>query len=106
MDRYLQMGRIPAANTLAKMLSALPMTGGKRTRVMIYDIHAPSAQYFFAGNAAASLHTACHLACDKIGAMVAEQKIDCIAFPDDGANKRFAKFFQKRLPGVEIVVCN
>ena len=33
-------------------------------------------------------------------------RIDCVAFPDDGACKRFAKFFQKHLPGVEIVTCN
>ena len=45
MERYLQPGRIPAANTLAKMLSALPATGGKRTRIMIYDVHAPPTQY-------------------------------------------------------------
>ena len=69
MERYLQPGRIPAANTLAKMISALPTTG-KRTRVMLYDVHAPPTQYFFANSAAATLHTACPLAIDKINAMV------------------------------------
>ena len=106
MERYLQPGRIPAANTLAKLLSALPSTGGKRTRVMIYDVHAPPTQYFFTNTCAASLHTACPLAIAKIQAMAPSAKIDCVAFPDDGACKRFAKFFQKHLPGVEIVTCN
>lgn len=106
MERYLEKGRIPAANTLAKMLSALPAVGGKRTRVMIYDVHAPPTQYFFDNNTAATLHTACPLAIEKINAMDADQKIDCVAFPDDGACKRFAGFFRKHLPGVEIVTCS
>jgi hypothetical protein len=52
------------------------------------------------------LHTACPLAITKINAMDAAVKISCVAFPDDGACKRFAKFFQKHLKGVEVVVCN
>ena len=52
------------------------------------------------------MHTACPLAIDKINAMPAAERIDCVAFPDDGACKRFAKFFQKHLKGVEIVTCN
>ena len=106
MERYLQPGRIPAGNTLAKLLSALPATGGKRTRIMIYDVHAPPTQYFFGNTCAASLHTACPLAIAKINAMDESERIDCVAFPDDGACKRFAKFFQKHLKGVEIVTCN
>ena len=106
MERYLEKGRVPAANTLAKMLSALPAVGGKRTRIMIYDVHAPPTQYFFANTTAATLHTACPLAIEKINAMDAAQKIDCVAFPDDGACKRFAGFFRRHLPGVEIVTCN
>ena len=38
--------------------------------------------------------------------MTGDAKIDCIAFPDDGAAKRFGKFFQTRLKGVEMVTCN
>jgi len=106
MERYLQPGRIPAGNTLAKLLSSLPPTGGKRTRVMIYDVHAPPTQYFFTGSAACTMHTACPLAVSKIKAMAADERIDCVAFPDDGAHKRFSKFFMKHLPGVEIVICN
>ena len=77
-------------NRTTELISSLPATGGRRTRVMIYDVHAPPTQYFFTGTCTASLHTACPLAIDKIGKMV-EGKIDCVAFPDDGAAKRFAK---------------
>jgi len=73
---------------------------------MIYDVHAPPTQYFFTGSAACTMHTACPLAVSKIKAMAADERIDCVAFPDDGAHKRFSKFFMKHLPGVEIVICN
>jgi len=106
MERYLQPGRIAAGNTTAKLLSQLPPTGGARTRVMIYDVHALPAQYFFTGSCAATLHTTCPLVVNRIGLMEADEKIDCIAFPDDGAAKRFTKFFQRELKGVEIVTCN
>ena len=106
MERYLQPGRVPAANTTAKLLSQLPATGGKKTRVMIYDVHAPPTQYFFTGSTACTLHTACPLAVSRIAEMPEEERINCIAFPDDGAAKRFSKFFSKHLKGIEIVVCS
>jgi len=106
MERYLQPGRIAAANTTAKLLSQLPPTGGKRTRIMLYDVHALPTQYFFTGSCAATLHTACPLVIDQINQSDAGERIDCIAFPDDGAAKRFGKFFQAHLKGIEIVVCN
>eukprot|EP00929_Paragymnodinium_shiwhaense_P106105 TRINITY_DN7123_c0_g1_i1.p1 TRINITY_DN7123_c0_g1~~TRINITY_DN7123_c0_g1_i1.p1 ORF type:complete len:637 (+),score=110.72 TRINITY_DN7123_c0_g1_i1:85-1995(+) len=106
MERYLQPGRVAAANTTAKLLSQLPPTGGSRTRVMIYDIHALPTQYFFQGSCAATLHTAGTLVIDKINSMDAGARIDCIAFPDDGAAKRFSKFFSRAMKGVEIVTCN
>lgn len=34
------------------------------------------------------------------------ERIDCIAFPDDGAAKRFSKFFQSRMKGVDVVSCH
>jgi len=57
-----------------------------------------STQYFFGGSCAATLHTACPLAVHKIGEMAPTERIDCVAFPDDGACKRFAKFFQVMIP--------
>ena len=53
-----------------------------------------------------TMHTACPLVVERIGQMAEAERINCVAFPDDGACKRFAKFFQKHLRGVEIVTCN
>jgi len=106
MERYLQPGRIAAANTTAKLLSQLPSTGGKRTRIMIYDVHALPTQYFFTGSCAATLHTSCPLVIEKISSMPDGERIDCIAFPDDGAQKRFGQFFKTHLKGASQVTCN
>lgn len=51
------------------------------------------------GNAVASLQTAIPLLKEKIK----ESNIDCVAFPDDGAAKRFSAMFQDM--GLEIIVC-
>lgn len=105
MERTMQPGRVATANSTAKIISALPPSGGARTRVMIYDVHSPPSQFFFTGSCSCTLHTACPLLVTKIGAMDPAQRIDCIAFPDDGAAKRFGKFFKKQMKGVEIVTC-
>ena len=34
-----------------------------------------------------------------------EKKINAIAFPDDGAEKRYKHLFEKELPGIEFIVC-
>jgi phosphoribosylpyrophosphate synthetase len=47
------------------------------------------------------LHTAFPLLVERIP----ETNIDCVAFPDDGAEKRFSKLFKKSLPGLELITC-
>jgi phosphoribosylpyrophosphate synthetase len=51
------------------------------------------------GNAVASLQTAIPLLKEKIK----QSNIDCVAFPDDGAAKRFSAMFQDM--DLEIIVC-
>jgi len=108
MERSLLPGRIATCNTTAKLLSHLPAAGGSRkTRVMIYDVHAPPSQFFFTGHCYATLHTACHLMAARIRAMPEDERVDCVAFPDEGACKRFGGFFKAEFAsaGVELVTC-
>jgi phosphoribosylpyrophosphate synthetase len=51
------------------------------------------------GNAVASLHTAIPLLKDKME----QEGIDCVAFPDDGAAKRFGAMFADM--DIETIVC-
>ena len=94
---------VPTANTLAQMLSNLPRCGPP-VRVMTYDIHALQEQFYFSNNAVADLRSAIPSLIKKIRH---EGKINCIAFPDDGAKKRFGKKFNPdpTNPEFELVIC-
>ena len=56
---------------------------------MVYDLHTLQNRFYLHGNSVASLHTAIPLLKDKIK----ETDINAVAFPDDGAAKRFAALF-------------
>jgi phosphoribosylpyrophosphate synthetase len=67
---------------------------------MVYDLHTLQNRFYLHGNAVASLQTAIPLLKKKIK----ETGIDCVAFPDDGAAKRFSAMFQD-MGAMEIIVC-
>eukprot|EP00658_Telonema_sp_P-2_P043741 TRINITY_DN31632_c0_g1_i1.p1 TRINITY_DN31632_c0_g1~~TRINITY_DN31632_c0_g1_i1.p1 ORF type:complete len:360 (-),score=94.23 TRINITY_DN31632_c0_g1_i1:84-1163(-) len=101
MERVTEEGSIATANCTAKLLSNLPPVGVP-TRVMCYDLHTLQNRFYFGNNALASLHSAFPLMIDKIQQ---DQSINAIAFPDDGAEKRYRHLFEKHLPGMEFIVC-
>ena len=98
MERVTQEGQVATANTYAQLFSNLPSCG-KPTRVIMYDLHTLQNRFYLHGNAVASLQT-------TIPLLIKELKtsgVDCIAFPDDGAAKRFGSMFKGL--GFEIVTC-
>ena len=98
MERVTQEGQVATANTYAQILSSLPSCG-KPTRLIVYDLHTLQNRFYLHGNAIASLQTSIPLLINKLK----ETNINCIAFPDDGAAKRFSSMFQGL--GYEIVTC-
>mmetsp|Transcript_9209 Transcript_9209/g.22599 ORF Transcript_9209/g.22599 Transcript_9209/m.22599 type:complete len:412 (-) Transcript_9209:1186-2421(-) len=98
MERVTKEGQVATAATYAHMFSSLPNCG-RPTRLMVYDLHTLQNRFYLHGNSVASLHTAIPLLKEKIE----ETEIDCVAFPDDGAAKRFATMFQDM--DVEVIVC-
>jgi len=98
MERVVQEGQVATAATYAHMFSSLPSCG-RPTRLMVYDLHTLQNRFYLHGNAVASLQTAIPLLKKKIK----ETNIDCVAFPDDGAAKRFSAMFQDM--DLEIIVC-
>jgi len=100
MERVIKEGTCATGSTLARFFSNLP-NSGRPHRVMVYDLHTLQGRFYLYGNALASLHTAFPLLIDKIQGT----KIDCVAFPDAGAEKRFSAYFKKSLPNVELIVC-
>lgn len=96
MERVTVEGTVATANTYAFMFSSLPSCG-RPTRLMVYDLHTLQNRFFLHGNTIASLQTAIPLLTQRIS----KTEIDTIAFPDDGAAKRFGNLF----PNYLIIVC-
>lgn len=98
MERVIQEGQVATANSYAQMFSNMPSCG-KPTRLVIYDLHTLQNRFYLHGNAIASLQTSIPLLIDRIK----KSNINCVAFPDDGAAKRFGSMFNGL--GLEIVTC-
>jgi ribose-phosphate pyrophosphokinase len=85
-------GQVATAKVLARDLSSIPTSRGAN-RIGIFDIHAKDIQFYFADN----------LKCDVLSAMpildswlYSTDKTDTmIAFPDEGAEKRFGGQFNR-----------
>lgn len=92
MERVTQEGQVATANTYAQMFSNLP-TCGKPTRLVIYDLHTLQNRFYLHGNAIASLQTTIPILIERLKST----DVDCIAFPDDGAAKRFGSMFKGEL---------
>ncbi|CAB9507415.1 pyrophosphokinase 3, chloroplastic [Seminavis robusta] len=98
MERVVQEGQVATAATYAHMFSSLPNCG-RPTRLMVYDLHTLQNRFYLSRNAVASLQTAIPLLKERME----EAKINCVAFPDDGAAKRFAAMFEDM--DIEVIVC-
>eukprot|EP00298_Acanthocystis_sp_HF-20_P030470 c9645_g1_i2.p1 GENE.c9645_g1_i2~~c9645_g1_i2.p1 ORF type:complete len:180 (+),score=77.07 c9645_g1_i2:38-577(+) len=66
---------------------------------MIYDIHTLQNRFYLYGHALASLHSTIPLFLKHIGKP--KENVDAVAFPDEGAMKRFKDHFH----GFDLVVC-
>jgi phosphoribosylpyrophosphate synthetase len=90
-------GKVATANTYSILLSNLPSIGSP-SRIMIYDIHALQNRFYFHNSTIPSLHSTIPLVLNRL------TDLSCkIAFPDDGAAKRFGQLFKDR--GFDIIVC-
>jgi phosphoribosylpyrophosphate synthetase len=98
MERCVVEGEVATANTYAQMFSTLPSCG-RPTRLMTYDIHTLQNRFYLSGATLASLHTT--IPC--LLPLLEPAGIDAIAFPDDGAAKRFKHMFDATR--YEIIVC-
>lgn len=90
MERITLEGEVATANTVCRMLSGLPHTGGP-SRVMFYDLHTLQNRFYLHTGAIATMHTTVPL----IKEVLARPRtgIHVIAFPDEGAQKRFGSLF-------------
>jgi len=104
MERQESIGQIATAASLARMLSSCPHGPTGPATVVIYDIHALQEQFYFADSVLVELKSAVWLLKTRIEELREENPDEeiAIAFPDDGAHKRFkAKFHD-----FHMIICN
>jgi len=109
MERVSTEGEVATAATFCRMLSATPMTEKGPVRFTFYDIHALQERFYFADQVLPVLHTALSLVAKRFLSVIPEGDVRVgIAFPDDGAKKRFEPFFKSYGMGREyaIIVCS
>jgi phosphoribosylpyrophosphate synthetase len=105
MDRVITEGQVATANTYAEMFSNLPSCG-RPVRVVVYDVHTLQNRFYLHNHAFANLQTTVPLLLDAMAKHKKEhpeEAVDCVAFPDDGAAKRFGGMFSGL--GMEVVTC-
>ncbi len=89
MDRVDVFGQIVTAKSMARMLSAIPLTNHGPAQIVIFDIHSMQEQFFFSDQVRVRLLSAMSL----IERRMRDRINPAICFPDDGAFKRFHHLF-------------
>merc|ERR1711879_1059843 len=86
------------------MLSSVPIGPSGPPTIAIYDIHALQEQFYFSDNMLVDLKTAAYLFINKLNQIKADAPDEdiAIAFPDDGAHKRFKSKFKD----YELIICS
>ncbi len=98
MERVDRDGQIATAATLAKMISGVPMTLAGPTQVIIFDIHALQERFYFSDQVIPRLESGVPLLRDRLKTF----NNLAIAFPDEGAWKRFGRWFEE----YPLIVCH
>merc|ERR1719230_1467539 len=103
MERVDREGEIATAATLSTMLSVTPMTPNGPARFIIFDIHALQIRFYFQDTILPILLSAMPALLDLLKTRYAAEKV-AVAFPDEGAKKRFGSFFSKA--GYPVLLCS
>lgn len=89
MERVEEEGQIATAATLARLLSDIPLTMSGPAQIVIYDIHALQERFYFSNRVIPRLESAVPLLKNSLQ----DRHDAAIAFPDEGAWKRFSRMF-------------
>jgi len=98
MERVDHDGQIATAATLAKMVSHVPMTLSGPAQIVIFDIHALQERFYFSDQVIPRLESGVPLLRDKLRLL----DHPAVAFPDEGALKRFGRWFE----AYPLIVCH
>jgi ribose-phosphate pyrophosphokinase len=102
MERIDEEGQIATAMTLARLFSFIPLTTYGPSRIIIYDIHALQERFYFGDSIIPILSSAIPIFVEQLEKAHAKENI-AIAFPDEGAYKRFHNQFKDYK---KLIICN
>lgn len=100
-ERMEDEGDVATAFTLARILSNIPTSRGGPTSLVTFDIHALQERFYFGDTILPCFESAIPLLLNRLQQLPDSDNIS-IAFPDDGAWKRF----HKQLQHFPMIVCN
>ncbi|CAO2166233.1 unnamed protein product [Urochloa humidicola] len=100
-ERMEDEGDVATAFTLARILSNIPISRGGPSSLVIFDIHALQERFYFGDSVLPCFESGIPLLKSRLQELPDSHNIT-IAFPDDGAWKRF----YKQLQHFPMVVCN
>ncbi|KAL3675138.1 hypothetical protein R1sor_025086 [Riccia sorocarpa] len=93
LERMEDEGDIATAFTLARILSNIPISRGGPTSLVIFDIHALQERFYFGDNVLPCFESGIPLLKHRLHQLPDAKNVS-IAFPDEGAWKRFYKQLQ------------
>ncbi|WCJ38510.1 Ribose-phosphate pyrophosphokinase 4 [Euphorbia peplus] len=99
-ERMEDEGDVATAFTLARILSNIPTSRGGPTSLVTFDIHALQERFYFGDNILPCFESGIPLLKNRLQQLPDSNNI-AIAFPDDGAWKRF----HKQLQHFPMIVC-
>lgn len=102
MERVEEEGILVTAETVAKIISTCmpPLARGGLPVLHIFDLHALPVRFYFTDNVCIKLESTIPLLKERLSTDFGDNIV--IAFPDDGAFKRFKSMFR----GYKIIVCS
>ncbi|KAH9315979.1 hypothetical protein KI387_024606, partial [Taxus chinensis] len=92
-ERMEEEGDVATAFTLARILSNIPLSRGGPTSLVIFDIHALQERFYFGDSVLPYFESGIPLLRERLCQLPDSNNV-MIAFPDDGAWKRFHKLLQ------------
>ena len=102
MERVTRPGEIATASTMARLFSTIPSSAKGPAQISVIDLHALQTQFYFRDSVLVRLTTAIPLLLQRLRKHRDFDWLN-IAFPDDGASKRFGDQFADLFP--HPVVC-
>eukprot|EP00997_Jenningsia_sp_PLL12_P005457 NODE_2137_length_979_cov_59.583871_g1752_i0.p1 GENE.NODE_2137_length_979_cov_59.583871_g1752_i0~~NODE_2137_length_979_cov_59.583871_g1752_i0.p1 ORF type:complete len:225 (-),score=64.51 NODE_2137_length_979_cov_59.583871_g1752_i0:123-797(-) len=102
MERVDTEGQIATAMTLSRILSHTPFTGNGPVKLVLFDVHTLQQRFYFHDGIIPCLLSGMPSFQRLLNKNHSGEAIS-IAFPDDGAKKRFGQMFASTFP---LVICN